>query len=95
MLSSLGLQLFMAGLGRLETARWDRRRADWVAALSRCSPGKQGCVLGLNSKAPCWAGEGDAQIDQGSHAGYHRDGVEGGGRDLSIGKFAVSVAKQG
>lgn len=64
MLSSLGLQLFMAGLGRLETARWDRRRADWVAALSRCSPGKQGCVLGLNSKAPCWAGEGDAQIRQ-------------------------------
>ena len=33
MLSSFGIQWFMAGLGRLETTRWDWRKADLAAAL--------------------------------------------------------------
>ena len=41
---------------------WDWRRADLVAVLSRCGPGKQGCMLGLNSEGPCWGGGGGARI---------------------------------
>ena len=52
----------MAGLGRLGITRWDRTGADLIEALPGTVLVNRGSVFVLSSEAPCWGGEGDAQV---------------------------------